>query len=232
MTSMTEASRTPAKVAMPARRAVSPMRSEPWRSMATSGFSSTQGAERSGDSGQLRCSPVLKNQRNDPGEERINTQRQSEEKCKTTYFRHVGEPRPIFSEIAPRGNRADPLARACETNVSPQWNWEPAEHSVRFFERAEHHYTTCPGSRTIRPHLRRTRLGGLLVVTLHHFALRCEPIVGLAAGTGLALLIEFVSAPSYFVFEINGNHILGLPNLEHLCFGLGFRDGFGMVLLA
>ena len=43
--------------------------------------------------------------RDDPGEERVNAQGQSEKQCETTNFRHVGEPRPIFSETSLRGNR-------------------------------------------------------------------------------------------------------------------------------
>jgi len=63
------------------------------------------------------------------------------------------------------------------------------------------------------------------MVTLHYFALCREPIVGLAASSGRALLIKFVGAPPYFIFDIDGNHILGLPNLEHLSFRPVFRDG-------
>src|ERR1700723_585281 len=75
-----------------------------------------------------------------------------------------------------------------------------------------------------------TRLSAVLTVALHYFAFRCEPIVGFVAQAGSALLIEFVGTSPYFVFEVDGNHILsdiGFPDLEHL-FCCCFRPGFGL----
>jgi hypothetical protein len=54
--------------------------------------------------GRLRI-PVLEDQRDDPCEERINAQGQSEEKRKTTYFRHEGNPDLFFQKYTREANR-------------------------------------------------------------------------------------------------------------------------------
>jgi hypothetical protein len=48
---------------------------------------------------------TLKRQRNDPGNERITAQSQSQQKRETTNFRHEEGPKAIFSETLLRGNR-------------------------------------------------------------------------------------------------------------------------------
>jgi len=52
------------------------------------------------------------------------------------------------------------------------------------------------------------RLGALLTVALSYFAFRGEPILGLAAGSGVPLLVEFVGAAADFVFQIDRHYIL------------------------
>src|ERR1700722_11107136 len=46
-------------------------------------------------------SPLLEDERNNSSEERVSAQRQTEQKCKTTNFRHVEGPQLIFSENPP-----------------------------------------------------------------------------------------------------------------------------------
>ena len=46
-------------------------------------------------------SPILVDERNNSSEERVSAQRQSEQECKTTNFRHVEGPQLIFSENPP-----------------------------------------------------------------------------------------------------------------------------------
>jgi hypothetical protein len=46
------------------------------------------------------------------------------------------------------------------------------------------------------------------MVTLHHFPLGGEPILGLAACARFALLVEFIGTAPNFLFEVDGNNVL------------------------
>jgi hypothetical protein len=48
----------------------------------------------------------------------------------------------------------------------------------------------------------------VLTVALHHFTLRSEPVLGLAARSGIAVLVELVGAAPDLVFKVDGNNIL------------------------
>ena len=48
-----------------------------------------------------------------------------------------------------------------------------------------------------------------LPVALPHFTFRRQPVFGLAAGPGPALLVDFIGAAADFVFQINGNQCDG-----------------------
>src|SRR5271163_389663 len=56
--------------------------------------------------------------------------------------------------------------------------------------------------------LDRTRLRALLLpVALFYFAFCGQPVLGLAARRGSALLVEFIGAAPDFVFQIDGNEV-------------------------
>src|ERR1017187_820666 len=78
----------------------------------------------------------------------------------------------------------------------------PARYSRKSDPMRRPIYGRCSSSQA------RAQLSALLMVALHNLMFGGEPIFGLTASAGFALLIKFIGAAPDFVLDVDGNHIL------------------------